>query len=247
MFDCIKSLFSFMDPFYKVTKEDDNIILTPKDENYHINSVLIFLHGLGDTAESYVSTFQSSSRPVPKTTKVILPTAPIIPMTMSAGMEMHSWYDIKGFTSETDVSEEDVMNNTKKIIKMIHKEAKLLEGKYDQIFVGGFSQGACIALSAGLNCKENIGGVVALSGVLFPFCTKDVDVKKKKELFMYLGHGSNDEVINVNLAKMSYEYFTTNKFDNVKYTEFEMGHTICAQELNEVNDFIYMNAIKHYI
>ena len=70
---------------------------------------------------------------------------------------------------------------------------------------------------------------------------------KKKELFMYLGHGSNDEVINVNLAKMSYEYFTTNKFDNVKYTEFEMGHTICAQELNEVNDFIYMNAIKHYI
>lgn len=247
MFDCIKNLFYSIDPFYKVTKEEDLLLLTPKDENYHINSVLIFLHGLGDSAQGYLSTFQSSSRPVPNTTKVILPTAPLSPVAIMGGELMNSWYDIKGMSGEDDVSQEDVLDNTDKIIELIHKEAKGVEGGYQQIFVGGFSQGACIALSAGLNIKENIGGIIALSGVLFPFCTKNVNIEEKKELPIYIGHGTLDETININLAKLSYEFFSSNNFKNVKFNEFPISHTINSKELKDINDFVYINAIKHFI
>lgn len=247
MFKCIKNLFYSLDPFYKVTKEENLIILTPKDENYHINSVFIFLHGLGENAQRYLSTFQSSYRPVPNTTKVILPNAPLSHVGIMGGELMNSWYDIKGMSDEQDVSQEDVFNNTAKIIELIHKEAKKVEGGYQQIFVGGFSQGASMALTVGLNIKENIGGIIALSGVLFPFCTKNVNIEEKKDLPIYIGHGTLDEKININLAKLSYDYFISNNFKNVKFNEFPIAHSISSTELKDINDFIYINAIKHYI
>ena len=89
---------------------------------------------------------------------------------------MNSWFNFKGFTSENDVSQQDIMKNTKTIIELVHQEAKKFKGDYKKVFVGGFSQGASIALSVGLNIKEKIGGVVALSGILFPCSTSQVDV-----------------------------------------------------------------------
>ena len=40
---------------YDMEKKDFNIYLTPKDGKY--NYIIIFLHGLGDRAESYLDFF----------------------------------------------------------------------------------------------------------------------------------------------------------------------------------------------
>ena len=40
---------------YDMEKKDFNIYLTPKDGKY--NYIIIFLHGLGDVAESYLDFF----------------------------------------------------------------------------------------------------------------------------------------------------------------------------------------------
>lgn len=54
--------------------------------------MLIKNKGLGDSAEGFEDFFDSSSSPCLPTTKVVLLTAPIKPVTINFGMKMPSWY-----------------------------------------------------------------------------------------------------------------------------------------------------------
>ena len=64
----------------------------PKGEHKYS---LIWLHGLGDSAQGFISIFAEREHSfVPSTCKVILPTAPIRAVTLNQGMKMNSWYDI---------------------------------------------------------------------------------------------------------------------------------------------------------
>ena len=65
------------------------------------------------------------------------------------------------------------------LVKLIKQEAKQLNGKYQNIFIGGHSQGACLSLYTVYSIKELLGGVISCSGVLFPeveivFCSLDM-------------------------------------------------------------------------
>ena len=79
--------------------EDDfeNITLKPK-ENSGINHdfSLIFIHGLGDSANGLKDLFYPGNSIVPANCKIILPTAPKRQVTINNGEIMTSWYDIKG-------------------------------------------------------------------------------------------------------------------------------------------------------
>ena len=58
---------------------------------------MIFLHGMGDSAEDLLRYFEESSwfpDWVPKNTRIILPTAPVNPVTMNQGARMTSWFDV---------------------------------------------------------------------------------------------------------------------------------------------------------
>ena len=56
-------------------------------------SSVIFLHGLGDTAEGWQEIAELLQRSLPDT-RWVLPTAPSRPVTINQGMEMPAWYDI---------------------------------------------------------------------------------------------------------------------------------------------------------
>ena len=76
---------------YKEEYKDDDIYLTPKGEH---NRTLLWLHGLGDSAEGFVDVFKSKKvTPVDEKTKVILLTAPVRAVTLNFGMEMPCWFD----------------------------------------------------------------------------------------------------------------------------------------------------------
>ena len=71
------------------------ISLIPKR---HENS-LIWLHGLGDSADGFLPIFLDPALdPSLATTKVILPTASSKPVTINNHYAMPSWYDIYSLT-----------------------------------------------------------------------------------------------------------------------------------------------------
>jgi phospholipase/carboxylesterase len=229
--------FRKMDSYFKTEKSGNDIILTPF-EGY--NSVLIFMHGLGDSANGYRDFFDSNSKPIPDRMKVVLLTAPCAPVTINGGMVMNSWYDIKSFSrSEDSIEQSDVEKNGQRIKNCIDQEAKALGGDYSKIFLGGFSQGACMTLHVGLTSDNKLGGLVALSGLLFPFTAKEISTKdKNKDINVFISHGTFDDVIPEPLSIASYKPLYDLKYLNLTYKSYDMPHTISFEQLQDFKNFI---------
>lgn len=99
--------YSGTHPLYDIehVKQDRSIILTPRHTHHKYS--LIWLHGLGDSANGFADIFLDEHwRFTPDTCKVILLTAPERPVTLNEGMVMNSWYDIKSLKSKVDSLEQ---------------------------------------------------------------------------------------------------------------------------------------------
>ena len=151
-----------------LVKKDFNVYMTPKDGIY--THLIIFLHGKGDVAESYIYFFlKNKVLPESIPFKIILLQSPCSTVVFNRPMGT-SWFNISKFplVSRECYNFEEAEISKKKIEKVIDEEVKLLNGKYENIYLGGFSQGACLSLLVGLTFEHLIGGVISLSGYLFP-------------------------------------------------------------------------------
>ena len=177
-------------------KDDDieilpPLIVEPKSDYTHW---IIFLHGYDNNPEFYEHFFEENINFNKKdNTKIILMRAPVGLVTYNQ-KNTTSWFDLLKFpiNSTDSYNFTEATRSWKMVEKVIKQEAKLLNGKYQNIFAGGHSQGACVTLYTAYNIKELIGGVLCLSGVLFP------EVKiigDKNKLKVFLGHGYRDQAI----------------------------------------------------
>lgn len=218
--------------YMKVEINKEDIAMIPEGG---YNSVLIFLHGLGDSALGMKKYFESDKYPLPKKMKILLLTATPNPVSIYGGRTVNSWFDIKNFTLDGKfVNEDDVYNSTERIAKVIDKEAELINNDYQNIFLGGVSQGCAMALHVGLTYKHLLGGLIGISGFMFPFTTLE---DSKKKLPIFLGHGNSDFVIPEFFAQLSYSLLYNNKF-NTKYKSYNVGHNINEEELADIKEFI---------
>ncbi len=214
----------------KYTKLGQDIILTP--ENY--TKVLLWLPGVGDVPESYKDLFITDSI-IPNDVKVIILNPPIKPFTLSENKSITNWFDVykPGFHDKSYYNFDDVSLSSNRIIKIIKNEAKKI-GDYNKIYIGGFSQGACMALYICLGINFKIGGGIICSGFLFP----QMEINEEnKDIKIFIGHGTDDNVIGYNIAKNSYEKILG--FNNIIFKTYEhMGHTIDNLEFDEIKKFL---------
>jgi len=222
-----------IEEYMRKEKSGNDIILTPT-EGY--DSIFIWLHGLGDSASSFIDFFSNENRPIPKRMKVIMLNAPICPVTINGGMQMPSWFDIKNL-NKFHICEEQALNNALKIINTINTEVKNVKDDYSKIFIGGFSQGASLSLLVGFTSKYNLGGIVCCSGFLFPTIVLKDD---KKLLPIFAFHGTNDLTIRESLANQSYKRLVDNKF-NFVYKQTKQGHEIRQEQFKDIKSFIENN------
>ena len=153
--------------FSFVKKPNFDIYLTPTDAEHKYT--LIWMHGLGDSSEGFLDFFYTRKSVVPnKNTKVILLNAPKQPITINGGASMNSWYDIYALGSEPRADEVQIAKSTKRVLGVVSEEAKALGDDYKKIFIGGFSQGCFMSLNVALQAPHLLGGVVGLSGGVFP-------------------------------------------------------------------------------
>ena len=215
----------------KFEKVGTDIILTP--ESY--TKVLLWFPGVGDVPDSFKDLFTSDSI-IPNDTKVIILNPPIKPFTLSNGKSITNWFDVykAGFHDKSDYNFEDAITSSNRIIKIIKNEAKKLKNDFSKIYVGGFSQGACMALYLGLGTSFKLGGVIACSGYLFPQMEINED---NKDLRIFIGHGTDDSVMGYNIAKNSFERILG--YNNVIFKTYEhMEHTIDNLEFDEIQKFL---------
>lgn len=215
--------------------KNNSIYMTPSSKTY--KKVLFFMHGLGDSANSFVPFFQAF--PLPDF-KIVLLNAEKIPVTINGGAVMPSWYDILDLTKrdESSISKKDVIESSKKILKFVEEEAKDLNNDYSKIFLGGFSQGACMSLYTGLSHDKSFGGLISLSGLLFPFVQHQ---KERLNTPIFLANGKYDSVIPYDLAQYSFEPLLKNnelKYTNVEPHSYNIEHTIDNDEIKHMIEFL---------
>ena len=227
---------------YIMSKNEQDLILTPKN-NGKYTTVLIWLTGLEEPPEDYQEMFNStpSLLPHPERNKIIILCGEKKKVTgfqgeIIYGDEAFSWFDVYNFDdiSMKSINFEDVKKSEKRIIKIIEEEAKYLGG-YENIFLGGFSQGACISLYIGCSFNHMLGGIISCSGALFPDTIINNENSKIK---IFISHGELDEQIEKKINVLS-----LNKINN--FSEIEkhyypsVGHYIEENTLIDLNKFFY--------
>ena len=218
----------------KIEEKNFNFYITPKDGKY--THVIIFLHGLGDLAKSYVDFFLSEKvLPPDIPIKIVLLQSPYNKVFFDRPMGT-SWFSITNFPmcSKEDYNFKQAETVKKDIEKVIEEEAKLIDGKYENIYIGGFSQGGCLSLLVGLTFEHLIGGVIALSSYLFP----EIEIKDdKKDLNIFVGHGERDNVITYSTSME--EMKRVEHFKGfVKHSYPGKSHTITYEEIDDIRNFL---------
>ena len=209
------------------------IIINPTEEYTHC---IIWLHGLDNSPENFQKLFGEEIPFIKQNnTKIILMRAPYQNVTYW-GNNMTSWFDL--FTFPIDDPDcynfTDVNNSRRMLAKVIRQEAKLLKGQYQNIFVGGHSQGACISLYTAYNLKKLIGGVLVCSGILFE---QAEIVGDKNKLKVFLAHGDKDLAIPFTYHKETVKRIEN--FEGVKKFYYEgHGHSIADFEKVDMGGFL---------
>ena len=209
------------------------IIINPTEEYTHC---IIWLHGLDNSPENFQKLFGEEIPFIKQNnTKIILMRAPYQNVTYW-GNNMTSWFDL--FTFPIDDPDcynfTDVNNSRRMLAKVIRQEAKLLKGQYQNIFVGGHSQGACISFYTAYNLKKLIGGVLVCSGILFE---QAEIVGDKNKLKVFLAHGDKDQAIPFVYHKETVKRIEN--FEGVKKFYYEgHGHSIADFEKVDMGGFL---------
>jgi predicted esterase len=223
-------------PFNRINKNNSDIILIPKSGKY--DYILIWMHGLACTPKDDVDHFDKKDGPVPSNFKIILPCAPTAYVT-KLNQNTTSWFNLLGGMEpieEKDVVFEDLDESGNRIKRLIEDEVKNVNNDYKRIFVGGFSQGACMSYHIGLSLEHSLGGIIPFNG--FPVSKTKIFDDNFDNLNVFSVFGGEDIVM-----KLDYVYNQVltilSKLKNLKIEIFKNeSHSLNDYELEYVKVFI---------
>ena len=227
----------------KYNEEEEITILPPlifnSTSGKHTHTI-IYMPGFSSTPEDYNKTFTNKIIFDKKSdTNIIILRSPLTYCT-AVKSKNYSWFDIYNFPirNYSDCNFEDIKKSAKILEKVIDNEVNILNGKYENIIIGGHSQGATVSLYLGYNTKKNLGGLFAFSGVLPPG-----EISKNKNNFkVYYGYGDKDNVINPNFMLESIERVRNFKGFNLHLYENHTHH-VNSKEKSDASEFLN-NIIK---
>lgn len=196
-------------------------------------AAIIWLHGLGADGHDFESIAEELDLPPNVAIRFIFPHAPVQPVTINGGMRMRAWYDIAEVNLMRTIDKQGIFDNAILVQELIDQQIQLGISS-DKIILAGFSQGGVLALHLGVRQKSPIAGVMALS-TYAP--TIDQVEMLQKGLPVYIGHGTVDPVVSVELAfeaKAKLEKMGC----NVACKTYAMPHSVCTQELKDISAWI---------
>ena len=202
---------------------DKDIITVGDKDSSEID--LIWFHGYGANNWGFEPFIKLLNLNLDGRLHVIMPNAP-----MDNGKR--SWYplprEIDGKIKENDEGIE------KSKIRILSSLSDYINPN-KKLFIGGFSQGAAISLSLGLNRDVFCEGIVALSGYV-PSASNIV--LKNREVSIFISHGNKDTTISIDTHNKSVNYLKSNDIEYIEFVD-DCGHTISKPMISELTKWFY--------
>ena len=206
---------------------------------------LIWLHGLGVDGSDFKH-FQQELAQFGQidNVNVVLPSAKVREVS-TMKLSMPAWYDLYS-DNFMEKSPEDIegMNEARDFVQTVIDEERA-KNPDTPIVLGGFSQGAAVALLTGLSQTLPLLGIVAFSGYVpdHPRFVEISDIAKQIPIFM--AHGSIDSVIPMHKAEEG--LLTLNQAQaNVEFHQYAMMHELCPEEIADLGDFLQVSSENGY-
>lgn len=161
--------------------------------------------------------------------RFVFPNAPK-PFEPYPGMAM-GWTWFEGWPPQP----ESLVDSRAELMRFLDEVTQKYPTPEGKLIVGGFSQGALMALDSGLRTTQKLGGILAMSGGLYE---QDLpDLRAHAGLPVFIGHGSDDEVVPVIHARRARRLLEDAGLD-VEYHEYPMSHQVAAEEAADVRAFL---------
>lgn len=213
--------------------ELDAVIMEPPGE---ATASLIWLHGLGADGHDFEPLIPQLDIVERFGVRVILPHAPVQPVTINGGMPMRAWYDIRLADLEQAV---DIVG-IRRAIGLLQALIEVEQGRgvpASRILLAGFSQGGVIALLTGLEATEPLAGLVGLSTYL-PLAAHPDGEPLQCGAPVFLGHGSGDGVVPLTAAERARAELRRHGCP-VELHVYQMAHAVCPQEIADLRAWLH--------
>jgi phospholipase/carboxylesterase len=201
------------------------------------DAAVLWMHGLGADGHDFESLVPELRLQAELAVRFVFPHAPIRPVTINGGQRMRAWYDIAGFDRRAPQDEAGIRESAAAIGALVRRERERGIGA-ERIVVAGFSQGGAMALFVGPRWPERLGGVMALSSyLLLPDTLAEEAHPANVATAFFQAHGSFDTVVPQPLGEQARETLRALGYD-VDWRSYPMPHSLCAQEVEDVREFL---------
>jgi len=208
---------------------------------------VIWLHGLGADGNDFapiVNQIDLSGMPA---MRFVFPHAPRRAVTINHGFVMRAWYDItfEDLAGTSRGGDEAGIRTSQAQIEALIARENTRGVTARNIVLAGFSQGGAIALHTGLRYPEPLAGILALSTYLpLATCLAAESSPANTPIPIFLAHGIFDTVVPLLLAMASRDALTALGY-HVDWREYPMPHSVCAQEIRDIGEWLKQLSISN--
>ena len=197
---------------------------------------IIWLHGLGADGDNFVPIVPELNIQEALRIRFIFPNAPIQAVTINGGMHMPAWYDIYAANIDAKIDSIGINQSRIAIEQLIEDEMK--RGIPSQnIMLAGFSQGAVIALTTGLQYEQPLAGIIALSGYLPEANTVLQHLSANQKCPIFLAHGLADPIVPYELS-IAAKNALAEAGVPLSFHSYQMPHSVCGDEIRDIAGWV---------
>lgn len=198
--------------------------------------VIVMLHGMGSRPEDMVSFAERTD--LPEGTRFVFPYAPT-PTHPPTGREGgFLWWDLGDDFSDPRRHAYPAMAVVRRrVIDLLDS----LEDEYgvssERIVLGGFSQGAMLAMDVALHDRRPLAGLIIMSGTFVDEASWMPLMADRRGLRVFQSHGRQDDVLRFGPAEELSQRLMANGID-VRFFPFEGRHQVNAEVSEGVAAFV---------
>lgn len=199
---------------------------------------IIVLHGLGADGNDFVPVCQELDLTAIGPVRFVMPSAPVMPVSINGGYEMRAWYDILPTNDPARREDEASLRRSHQAIKALIDREVQRGIAPARVVLMGFSQGCAMALMAGLRYPQALGGIVALSGYLpLPQHTHAERHPANQATPIFMAHGQHDDVVQMSRGLAARDQLLQ-WGHRVDWHDYPMAHSLCLEEVQDINQWL---------
>jgi phospholipase/carboxylesterase len=191
------------------------------------NKAIILLHGVGSNEQDLFGLADH----LPSDFYILSVRGPF-----PLGGGRYAWYNVDFSTGKPVFDKEQELSSREALTKFVAEIKQ--KYKLQEVYLGGFSQGAIMSYSVGLSHPKEVTGVIAFSGrILEEIQISITSNSSLTQLKVFLSHGIQDNTLPIHYARQAKSYLEQLPV-NLSYHEYQMGHQVNDAVLKDLNTWL---------